>query len=84
MVEKMIYVAFDGTEFRDEEECDKYENNFLKNSTIECWDYHGLKIYNLSKDCISSKPHNTYRCILYKQFYLIRKNGNQLSYHTKR
>lgn len=54
MVEKMIYVAFDGTEFRDEEECDKYENIFLKNSTIECWDYYGKKIDDLSKDCISS------------------------------
>ena len=52
MIEKMIYVAFDGIEFRDEKECDEYENNFLKNSTIECWDYHGLKIYNLSKDFI--------------------------------
>ena len=52
MIEKIIYVAFDGTEFRDEEECDKYENIFLKNSTIECWDYRGLKIYNLSKDFI--------------------------------
>ena len=47
MIEKIIYVAFDGTEFRDEEECDKYENNFLKNSTIECWDYQGVKIDNL-------------------------------------
>ena len=50
MIEKMIYVAFDGTEFRDEKECDEYENNFLKNSTIECWDYQGVKIDNLSKD----------------------------------
>ena len=54
MIEKIIYVAFDGTEFRDEEECDKYESIFLKNSTIECWDYRGLKISNLSKDCMSS------------------------------
>ena len=54
MIEKMIYVAFDGTEFRDEEECDKYENIFLKNSTIECWNYRGEKIDNVSKDCISS------------------------------
>ena len=54
MIEKMIYVAFDGTEFRDEKECDEYENNFLKNSTIECWDYQGVKIDNLSKDCINS------------------------------
>lgn len=54
MIEKIIYVAFDGTEFRDEKECNKYENNFLKNSTIECWDYQGVKIDNLSKDCINS------------------------------
>lgn len=54
MIEKTIYVAFDGTEFRDEKECDEYENNFLKKSTIECWDYQGVKIDNLSKDCISS------------------------------
>ena len=47
MIEKMIYVAFDGTEFRNEKECDDYENNFLKNSTIECWDYQGVKIDNL-------------------------------------
>lgn len=53
MIEKIIYVAFDGTEFRDEKECDKYENNFLKNSTIECWDYQGVKIDDISESNIN-------------------------------
>lgn len=53
MIKKIIYVAFDGTEFRDEEECDKYENIFLKNSTLECWDYQGVKIDDISESNIN-------------------------------
>ena len=49
-----IYYAEDGKAFDNISKCRDYENNLLKNSTIECWDYHGLKIDNLSKDCINS------------------------------
>ena len=42
-----IYYAEDGKPFDNISKCRDYENNLLKNSTIECWDYQGVKIDNL-------------------------------------
>ena len=44
-----IYYAEDGKEFKSISKCRDYENNLLKNSTMECWDYHGIKIDDLSE-----------------------------------
>ena len=48
-----IYYAEDGKEFKSISKCRDYENNLLKNSTMECWDYHGIKINDLSESNIN-------------------------------
>lgn len=48
-----IYYAEDGKEFKSISKCKDYENNLLKNSTIECWDYRGIKIDDLSESNIN-------------------------------
>ena len=48
-----IYYAEDGKEFKSISKCRDYENNLLKNSTMECWDYHGIKIDDLSESDIN-------------------------------
>ena len=47
-----VYYAEDGRGFSNYSQCREYEDNLLKNSTIECWDYQGVKIDNLSRNCI--------------------------------
>ena len=42
-----IYQSEDGKPFDNISKCRDYENNLLKNSTLECWDYQGVKIDNL-------------------------------------
>ena len=48
-----IYYAEDGKPFDNFSKCKDYENNLLKNSTLECWDYQGVKIDNLSETNIN-------------------------------
>lgn len=48
-----IYYAEDGKEFKSISKCKDYENNLLKNSTIECWDYRGIKIDDISESNIN-------------------------------
>lgn len=48
-----IYYAEDGKEFKSISECRDYENNLLKNSTMECWDYQGVKIDDISESNIN-------------------------------
>ena len=48
-----IYYAEDGKEFKSISKCRDYENNLLKNSTMECWDCQGVKIDNVSKHSIN-------------------------------
>lgn len=51
MIEKTIYVAFDGTEFDDEKECQKYENQLIfEGKSIILWDMYGNKIEKFSPD----------------------------------
>lgn len=51
MTEKTIYVAFDNTEFEDEDECIEYENQLLFNKTsIELWDKWGDSITDFSSN----------------------------------
>lgn len=48
-----IYYAEDGKPFDNISKCRDYENNLLKNSTIECWDYQGVKIDDVSESNIN-------------------------------
>ena len=48
-----IYYSEDGKPFDNISKCKDYENNLLKNSTLECWDYQGVKIDNLSETNIN-------------------------------
>lgn len=48
-----IYYAEDGKPFDNISKCKDYENNLLKNSTIECWDYQGIKIDDISESNIN-------------------------------
>ena len=50
---QIIYYSEDGKEFNDSFQCRDYEKNLLKNSTIECWDYNGIKIDDISKSNIN-------------------------------
>lgn len=45
-----IYYSEDNKKFKSITQCKEYENNLLKNSTIECWNFQGMKIDILSKD----------------------------------
>lgn len=54
IVSKQYYCAEDGKEFESIDQCEKYEKNLLKKSTIECWDWTGEKIENFSKSKINS------------------------------
>lgn len=49
-----IYYAEDGKEFKSISKCRDYENNLLKNSTIECWDYQGIKFDNVLEGNINN------------------------------
>lgn len=44
-----IYYSEDEKAFESISKCRDYENNLLKNSTMECWDYQGIKIDDLSE-----------------------------------
>lgn len=48
-----IYYAEDGKEFKSISKCRDYENNLLKNSTIEGWNYQGIKIDDISESNIN-------------------------------
>lgn len=48
-----IYYSEDGKPFDNISKCKDYENNLLKNSTIECWDYQGIKINDILKSNIN-------------------------------
>ena len=48
-----IYYAEDGKEFKSISKCKEYENNLLKNSTLECWDCKGIKIGDLSEHSVN-------------------------------
>lgn len=48
-----IYYAEDGKEFKSISKCRDYENNLLKNSTMEGWNYQGIKIDDLSESNIN-------------------------------
>ena len=48
-----IYYSEDGKAFDNISKCRDYENNLLKNSTIECWDCQGVKIDDISKHSIN-------------------------------
>ena len=71
-----IYYSEDGKEFKSISKCKDYENNLLKNSTMECWDYHGIKIDDLSESNINdisviklnSKEDKTAFNILFENF----------------
>lgn len=49
-----IYYSEDGKAFESMSECRDYENNLLKNSTIEGWNYQGIKIDDISKSNINN------------------------------
>lgn len=48
------YYSEDNKKFKSIAQCREYENNFVKNSTIECWNFQGVKIDNLSKGCVNN------------------------------
>ena len=48
-----IYYSEDGKVFDNISKCRDYEKNLLKDSTIECWDYRGIKIDDLSKSNVN-------------------------------
>ena len=48
-----IYYSEDGKAFESISKCRDYENNLLKNSTMECWDCQGVKIDDISKHSIN-------------------------------
>lgn len=49
MTEKITYIAFDDTEFEDEDECIAYENQLIFNkSSIELWNRYGSPITEFS------------------------------------
>lgn len=50
---EIIYYSEDGKEFKSISKCRDYEKNLLKNSTIECWNYQGIKIDDLSESNIN-------------------------------
>ena len=48
-----IYYSEDGKAFGSISKCKDYENNLLKNSTIEGWNYQGIKIDDISESNIN-------------------------------
>lgn len=51
MTEKITYIAFDDTEFEDEDECIAYENQLIFNkNSVELWDRYGVPITEFSSN----------------------------------
>ena len=48
-----FYYSEDGKAFESISKCKDYENNLLKNSTIEGWNYQGIKIDDISESNIN-------------------------------
>ena len=76
MIEKTIYVAFDGKEFEDYSECGRYESKKLQNKYGE-----SLFVYNEDGELI---PFNNDYYLSQSSAYVICKSDEALNYINKK
>ena len=75
MTKKTIYIAFDGKEFEDENECERYESKELKNKYGKY-----LLVYNENGKLLSFD--NDY-CLFQESAYVVCKSEEALNYLNK-
>ena len=75
MIEKTIYVAFDGKEFEDYSECERYESKKLQNKYGE-----SLFVYNEDGELI---PFNNDYYLSQNSVYVVCKSEEALNYLNK-
>ena len=75
MIEKTIYVAFDGKEFEDYSECERYESKELQNKYGE-----SLFVYNEDGELI---PFNNDYYLSQNSVYVVCKSEEALNYINK-
>ena len=75
MTEKTIYIAFDGKEFEDENECERYESKELQNKYGK-----DLLVYNEEGELLSFG--NVY-CLCKESAYVVCKSEEALNFVNK-